>query len=84
MERVKDLIVKFCNKESDKYEVYEKECFGIIVKSGFMYMEMLCGLTEFLDKEDLNGEELEFSEGMVIEEMGQDVVVYFPRMYYIL
>lgn len=80
MERVKDLIVKFCNEYSDKYKVYEKEYFGIIVKNGFMYMEMLCSLTEFLENKDLENVELEFSEGILVEEIGEDTVVYFPRV----
>ena len=85
--RVSNLIKKFCEENSDKYYVYEnysgrfmfgKTCLGIVVKNGFSQMEMLIKLTEYVDKEDLVGDELEFSEGVSIDELGLDTIVYFP------
>ena len=85
--KVKSLIRSFCEANSDKYSVCEsyandmldKPCMGIVVKEGFSYMEMLMELTEYMDKADLEGDDLMFSDGMLIEEYGTDVIACFPN-----
>lgn len=87
--RIINLIKKFCEENSDRYSVYEKyiceftdgkTCLGIVVKNGFSHMEMLMELTEYMNNADLIGEELEFSEGLSADELGEDVIVYFPNI----
>ena len=76
-----DYIKKFCAENSDGYSVYETDKrFGIVVKSGFSHMEMLLKLTEYMGEVDLKEDELTFSEGMLIEEDGTDVVVVFSNV----
>lgn len=87
--RVSNLIKKFCEENSDRYYVYEnysgrfmfaKTCLGIVVKNGFSHMEMLIKLTEYMNDADLSGVELEFSEGVSVDELGLDMIVYFPNV----
>lgn len=87
--RVRNLIKKFCEENSDRYYVYEKysgrfmfgkTCLGIVVRNGFSHMEMLIKLTEYINGTDLSGAELEFSEGVLIDELGLDMIVYFPNV----
>ena len=87
--RVSSLIKKFCEENSDRYYVYEnysgrymfgKTCLGIVVKNGFSHMEMLIKLTDYINGADLTGAELEFSEGLLLDELGKDMIVYFPNV----
>ena len=87
--RVSSLIKKFCEENSDRYYVYEnysgrymfgKTCLGIVVKNGFSHMEMLIKLTDYMNGADLTGAELEFSEGLSLDELGKDMIVYFPNV----
>ena len=87
--RVINLIKKFCKENSGRYYVYEnysgrfmfgKTCVGIVVKNGFSHMEMLIKLTEYMNGVDLSGAELEFSEGVSVDELGLDMIVYFPNV----
>lgn len=89
MNRVCNYIRSFCNENNEKYEVYEKYsgrfmfgkcCLGIVVKHGFSHMQMLIELTEYLSDKELDGDMLEFSEGISIDELGLDMIVYFPRL----
>ena len=83
-----DLIRRFCNEsKDDAYEVYEnysgrgmfgRRTIGIVVKQGNSYLDMLTRLTRFL-------EEAEFDdplslEGVAVDELGLDVIVYFPAI----
>ena len=83
-----DLIRRFCNEsKDDAYEVYENysgrgmsgsRTIGIVVKEGSSYLDMLVQLTRFL-------EEAEFDdplslEGVAVDELGLDVIVYFPAI----
>ena len=83
-----DLIRSFCNEsKDDAYEVYEnysgrgmfgRRTIGIVVKEGNSYLDMLTRLTRFL-------EEAEFDdplslEGIAVDELGLDVIVYFPAI----
>ena len=87
--RVSNLIKKFCEENSDKYvlcENYscnvipEQTCMGVVVKNGFSYMEMLTELTSYMDEADLCDSELDFSEGLMIEVLGEDTIVCFPNI----
>ena len=88
MNRVKEMIIQFCKENNDRYKVFEnkqedisdKSSFGIVVKAEFSYMEMLSELTVYLNNMELSGEELEFAEGIQIELLQMDTVVYFPRV----
>lgn len=83
-----DLIREFCETNADKYSVYENyfghfrfgaKCMGIVVRQGNSYMEMIMHLTKFLDGKDYIDEELLF-EGVSIDELGMDSIVYFPKI----
>lgn len=85
---VKDLIREFCDAHSDKYYVYENysgrfmfgaKCIGIVVRSGYSYLEMLMSLTKYLDEMGYKDEGL-LLEGVSIDELGLDTVVYFPKI----
>ena len=83
-----DLVREFCEKNADKYYICEnypemkmsgRRCVGIAVRDGDSYMEMLMGLTRFLDENGFGDPDFEF-EGMAVDELGQDTIVYFPAM----
>lgn len=84
MNRVKEMIIQFCKENNDRYSMSEnkstKSSFGIVVKAEFSYMEMLSELTVYMNNMELSGEELEFAEGIQIESLKMDTVVYFPRV----
>lgn len=89
MDRVKMLLREFCEENSEKYEIYEsysgrnmfgRTCLGIIVKKGFSHLELIIELTSYLNDSGLENDELEFSEGISIDELGLDTIVYFPRL----
>lgn len=86
--KVSDLIREFCETNTDKYSVYENysgrfmfgaKCIGIVVRQGHSYMEMIVHLTKFLDGKGYIDEELLF-EGVSIDELGLDSIVYFPKI----
>lgn len=74
--------------ESEFYEAYEnysgrymfgRKTIGIIVKEGRNYFEMLMRLTRYLDEKGFDDALLEL-EGVAIDELGLDVIVYFPAI----
>lgn len=83
-----ELIKEFCASNTDAYEIYlrysgrwmlGRECIGIVVRHGCSYMDMIVKLTRFLD--DNNYTDPEFLlEGLAVDELGLDTVVYFPRL----
>lgn len=86
--KVSDLVREFCGIHSDKYSVYENysgrfmfgaKCIGVVVRRGNSYMEMIMHLTKFLDGKGYIDEELLF-EGVSIDELGLDSIVYFPKI----
>ncbi len=83
-----DLIREFCNAPDNNYEVYEnysgrmmfgKMTIGIIVKEGHSYLEMMMELTRYLETKGFDDPLLEL-EGVAIDELGLDVIVYFPAI----
>lgn len=83
-----DLVREFCEKNEDKYYVYEnysgrgmfgRRCVGVVVRNGNSYMQMMMKLTKFLGDNDFDDFNLEF-EGMSVDELGLDTIVYFPYM----
>ncbi len=83
-----DLIREFCNAPDNNYEVYEnysgrmmfgKMTIGIIVKEGHSYLEMMMELTRYLEAKGFDDPLLEL-EGVAIDELGLDVIVYFPAI----
>lgn len=83
-----DLIRRFCEENSDKYQIYEnyssrwmsgKTCLGVVVRNGNSYLEMLSALTAYLN-DYANDIDLEFSEGLSADNLGLDTIVYFPHI----
>lgn len=86
--KVAELIKSFCEENSEQYSIYEgysgrfmfgRRCVGIVVKHGYSYMDMLVKLTQYLDKNECEDEELEL-EGVSVDELGIDIIVYFPKI----
>lgn len=86
--KVSDLIRKFCEENSDKYEVYEgysgrfmfgRTCLGVIVKMGYSEIEFIIKLTDYLNNY-LDVIDLEFAEGISMDNLGLDTIVYFPKL----
>lgn len=85
---VVECIKLFCDENADKYYVYEKysgrfmfgrECIGIVVRSTYSYMDMIAKLTIYLNKQGIEDTET-IIEGMCIDELGLDKIVYFPKI----
>ncbi len=83
-----DLVREFCEQNEDNYYVYEnysgrgmlgKKCLGIVVRNGNSYMKMMMELTKYLDENEFDDSALEF-EGVAVDDLGLDAIVYFPRM----
>lgn len=83
-----ECIRKFCDENSEKYSIYEgysgrgmygRRCLGIVVSHGYSYMDMLVKLTQYLDKNECEDEELEL-EGVSVDELGLDIIIYFPKI----
>jgi len=88
-----DLIREFCNEPENNYEVYENyskstttmfgemkvTTIGIVVKQGCSYMDMLAQLTSYLEAKGFDDPLLEL-EGAAADELGPDVIVYFPAI----
>lgn len=85
---VADAVRQFVEQSGDKYTVYEnysgrnmfgRKCLGIVVRNGYSYMEMLIDLTCYFDEQGLEDEDLEL-EGIAVDSLGMDTIVYFPRI----
>ncbi len=83
-----DLVREFCAQSDNNYEVYEnysgrnmfgRKTIGIIVKEGHSYLEMMMELTRYLESKEFDDPLLEL-EGVAIDELGLDVIVYFPAI----
>lgn len=81
-----DLIRGFCNEPENDYKVYENYCrmfgrktIGIIVRQDQNYFEMFAELTRYLESKDFDDPLLEL-EGVSIDDLGLDVIVYFPAI----
>ncbi len=81
-------IREFCAQSEDKYKVYEgysgrnmfgRKTIGIIVKEGHSYLEMMMELTRYLEAKGFDDPLMEL-EGVAIDELGLDVIVYFPAI----
>lgn len=86
--KVSDLIRGFCDKNADKYYLYENysgrfmygaKCLGVVIRSGYSPMSFMFELTRFLDEyaDDVDGT---LFEGIAYDSLGLDVIVYFPRL----
>lgn len=85
---VADAVRQFVGQSGDKYTVYEnysgrnmfgRKCLGVVVRKGYSYMEMLIDLTCYLEEQGLEDEDLEM-EGIAVDDLGLDTIVYFPNM----
>lgn len=85
---VANAIRQFVAQAGDEYSIYEdysgrgmfgQKCLGIVVYQGYSYMEMLMKLTQYLDEHDFDDADLEL-EGISIDSLGMDTIVYFPRI----
>lgn len=83
-----DLIRGFCAEPENDYKVYEnysgrmmfgRKTIGIIVRQDQNYFEMMMKLTRYLESKDFGDPYLEL-EGVSIDELGLDVIVYFPAI----
>ncbi len=83
-----DLVREFCEQNEEKYYIYEnysgrgmfgRRCTGVVVRNGNSYMKMMMELTKYLGDKDFDDVDLEF-EGMSVDELGLDSIVYFPNM----
>lgn len=86
--QIVELIKSFCNENSDKYRVYEKysgkfmfgkTCLGVVVNNGYSFMDFLAKLTTYLQKQDYDDADF-YLEGIAVDELGLDTIVYFPRI----
>ncbi len=82
------LIKNFCDENNEEYSVYEKysckymsgqTCLGIVVKNGYSYMDLLIKLTQYLQEYDYDDTDF-CLEGVAVDELGLDTIVYFPRI----
>ena len=79
--RVYYLIKKFCEENAGKYSMRDDDNrLGIVVNKDFYHIDMLTELTEYMDKAEISGSELEFSEGLTVEAFDEDMIVYFPNV----
>lgn len=86
--QIVELIKSFCNENSDKYRVYEnysgkymfgKTCLGVVIKKDYSYMDFLAKLTAYLQEHDYDDADF-YLEGIAVDELGLDTIVYFPRI----
>lgn len=88
-----DLIREFCAQSENDYKVYEnysgrmmfgRKTIGIVVKQGQNYFEMLAQLTSFLEASEIDehllGQLLDELEGVAVDDLGLDTIVYFPAI----
>lgn len=85
---IADAVRQFVEQSGDKYSIYEsysgrgmfgKTCLGVVVRNGYSYMDFLIKLTTYLNDNDF--EDVDFSlEGVGVDELGLDSIVYFPNM----
>ncbi len=59
--------------------MFGRKTIGIIVKEGHSYLEMMMELTRYLETKGFDDPLLEL-EGVAIDELGLDVIVYFPAI----
>ncbi len=89
-----DLIREFCNEPENNYEVYENytkhkttdfgeemtiTTIGILVKEGCNFFDMLDQLARYMEAKGFDDHLLEI-EGMDVDYVGSDAIVYFPRI----
>lgn len=88
-----ELIRRFCNEPENNYEVYENyvkrmttmlgettvTTIGIVVKQDGNFFEMLAELTRYLEAKGFDDPLMEL-EGTGVDELGPDVIVYFPAI----
>ncbi len=81
-----DLIRSFCKENN--FEVYEnysgrfmfgKRTIGIVVKADQNLFDVLAQLTRYLESKDFDDPLLEL-EGVSIDDLGLDAIVYFPAI----
>lgn len=85
-----DLIREFCNEPENNYEVYENYSgrtmsgettitIGVVVKESCSFFDMLTQLTRYLEAKGFDDPLLEL-EGAAADDLGPDVIVYFPSV----
>lgn len=87
-ESVADAIRAFCEENSNAYSIYEgysgrnmfgRKCLGAVIREGYSYMDFLVNLTQYLDTYGIDDVDLEL-EGVCVDELGMDTIVYFPKI----
>jgi len=74
-----DLIQRFCEERENYKYCNSEDGIGVLVRADTSYMDMLMGLTEFLNKEGDIDSNCEL-EGTFVAEHGEDIIVYFPNI----
>ena len=59
--------------------MFGRKTIGIIVRQDQNYFEMMMKLTRYLESKEFDDPYLEL-EGVSIDELGLDVIVYFPAI----
>lgn len=86
-----DYIRNFVAENEDKYEICEgysgrgmfgRKCLGVIVRNGYLRMEFMMSLTTYLNTNASDDEDLDLGafEGMSMDDLGLDSIVYFPNI----
>lgn len=87
-ESVADAIRAFCEENSNAYSIYEgysgrnmfgRKCLGAVIREGYSYLDFLVNLTQYLDTYGIDDADLEL-EGVCVDELGMDTIVYFPKI----
>ncbi|NLL80600.1 MAG: hypothetical protein GX234_12610 [Clostridiales bacterium] len=59
--------------------MFGKTCLGVVVRSGDSFMDFLMKLTRYLDEQGIEDTALTL-EGVSYDELGLDIVIYFPNI----
>lgn len=59
--------------------ISDKKCLGVIISKDDSYMEFLKKLTKYLEENGVEDTDLEL-DGMGVDSLGQDTVIYFPEI----
>lgn len=87
MSDIANLIKGFCEDKSE-YTIYEdypgrgmfdRRCLGVVVENGYSYMDMMIALTQYLGEQGYDDVDLKL-EGVSVDSLGLDTVVYFPNI----
>lgn len=88
MSKIIDSIKNFVAENNSDYRIYEnysgrcmfgETCFGVVVKESCSYMDFLIKLTQYFKESDIDDADFEL-EGVSVDSLGKDTIVYFPNI----